>query len=56
MQLDAIPLIGRSTQGVRLMRLQPDVSIVNFAVTERAAEEPEQAEADGAPEPDAEPV
>lgn len=28
------------------MRLQPDVSIVNFAVTERAAEEPEQADAD----------
>lgn len=46
MQLDTIPLIGRSTQGVRLMRLQPDVSIVNFAVTERAAEEPEQADAD----------
>ena len=39
MQTDGISLIGRATQGVRLMKLNEDISLVNFAVTPRAEEE-----------------
>ena len=44
MQTDGISLIGRATQGVRLMRLNDDITIVNFTTTQRAEEEEETEE------------
>ncbi len=44
MQTDGISLIGRATQGVRLMRLNDDITIVNFTTTQRAEDAEEEAE------------
>ena len=42
METEGISLIGRATQGVRLMRLNEDITLVNFTTTQRAEEEEEE--------------
>ncbi len=44
MQTNDVSLIGRATQGVRLMRLSDDVNIVTVATTQRAEEGEEEEE------------
>lgn len=55
MPLDSVSLIGRATQGVRLMRLADDVHLVNFATTEPIIEdeetEPQESEVAAAQDP-----
>lgn len=48
MHVDEISLYGRQTQGVRLMKLEPDVTTVSLALTEREEEQetPDDAEED----------
>ncbi len=42
MATEGISLIGRATQGVRLMKLADDITLVNFTATEKAEEEAEE--------------
>lgn len=52
MHVDEISLYGRQTQGVRLMKLEPDVTTVSLALTEREEEQetPDDAEEDAVSE------
>ena len=52
MHVDEISVYGRQTQGVRLMKLEPDVTTVSLALTEREEEQeiPDDAEEDAVSE------
>lgn len=42
MHVNEISILGRATQGVTLMRMEEDVTVVGFAKTDREEEEPEE--------------